>query len=161
MNGIGVCLWFDSDGEDAAHFYVETFRACGRNAEIRTVARYPAGARGPEGKVMTVAFSLDGQDFLALNGGPMFKFSEAVSLVVSCEDQGEIDAFWSRLCEGGAESMCGWLKDRFGLSWQVVPKALERIVGASDARRSERVMAAVMGMRKFDLAALEAAAASV
>ena len=155
---ISPCLWFDSQAEDAAKFYTGVFN----NSRITTVARYGEAGREvhgrPPGSVMTVAFELEGQPFLALNGGPLFRFSEAVSFQVFCGNQDEIDYFWSRLTDGGAESQCGWLKDKFGLSWQVVPAELPQLIAGADAAAMERLMTAVMTMRKFDLAELQRAA---
>jgi len=155
---ISPCLWFDSQAEDAAKFYTAVFE----NSRITTVSRYAEAGREvhgrPPGSVMTVAFELDGQPFLALNGGPLFRFSEAVSFQVFCDTQDEIDYFWSKLSDGGAESQCGWLKDKFGLSWQVVPSALPQLIAGADAAALERLMTAVMKMRKFDLAELQRAA---
>ena len=148
------CLWFDTDGEAAAELYTSIFP----NSKIARVARYgPAGPR-PEGTVMTVDFELDGQPFLALNGGPEFTFSEAVSFQVSCESQEEVDHYWSKLSEGGEEGPCGWLKDRFGLSWQIVPKRLMELLSDPDRERSQRVMKAMLEMKKLDIAGLEQAA---
>ena len=124
MRGITPCLWFDTEGEEAAKFYTSVFP----NSRITDVARYGSAGPRPEGTVMTVDFELDGQQFMALNGGPDFKFNEAISFQVSCETQEEVDRFWSTLSEGGEEGPCGWLKDRFGLSWQVVPAVLEELV---------------------------------
>ena len=149
------CLWFDTEGEDAATFYVSVFP----NSRILDVARYgPAGPRA-EGTVMTVSFELTGQTFLALNGGPQFTFSEAISFQVSCDGQAEVDSFWSRLSDGGEEGPCGWLKDRFGVSWQIVPTALPRLLGDPDPDRAQRVMRAMLKMRKLEIAELERAAA--
>jgi predicted 3-demethylubiquinone-9 3-methyltransferase (glyoxalase superfamily) len=156
---IAPCLWFDCEAEDAARLYVSIFPDSG----IDAVSRY--GKEGfeihgkPEGTAMTVSFHLRGQSFTALNGGPQYEFSEAVSFQVSCETQAEVDHYWSRLSDGGEEGPCGWLKDRFGLSWQVVPTALPRLLGDPDAAKRERVTKAFMGMKKFDIAALERAAA--
>jgi predicted 3-demethylubiquinone-9 3-methyltransferase (glyoxalase superfamily) len=156
---IAPCLWFDSEAEDAARLYVSIFPDSG----IDAVSRY--GKEGfeihgkPEGTAMTVSFHVRGQSFTALNGGPQYKFSEAVSFQVSCETQAEVDHYWSKLSEGGEEGPCGWLKDRFGLSWQIVPTALPRLLGDPDAAKRERVTKAFMGMRKFDIAALERASA--
>ncbi len=148
-------LWFDKEAEEAANFYVSIFP----NSKVGKIARFGAGAPGPEGSVMTIAFELDGQPFAGINGGPIFKFSEAVSFVVNCADQAEVDHYWDKLTsDGGKESQCGWLKDRFGLSWQVVPTRLFELIGEDDAARSARVMAAVMQMVKLDIAKLEAAA---
>jgi predicted 3-demethylubiquinone-9 3-methyltransferase (glyoxalase superfamily) len=157
-NRITPCLWFDSEAEEAAKLYTAIFA----NSRIKQVSRYPEAGRDVHGKaagsVMLVEFELDGQTFTALNGGPQFKFSEAVSFQVMCDGQSEIDYFWARLSEGGREGKCGWLKDRFGLSWQVVPSVLPQIMKGSDGARSERIMSAVMKMRKFDLEALQRAA---
>jgi predicted 3-demethylubiquinone-9 3-methyltransferase (glyoxalase superfamily) len=156
---IAPCLWFDREAEDAARLYVSIFPDSG----IDAVSRY--GKAGfeihgkPEGTAMTVSFRLAGQSFTALNGGPQYRFSEAVSFQVSCETQAEVDHYWSRLGEGGEEGPCGWLKDRFGLSWQIVPTALPRLLGDPDAAKQERVTQAFMGMKKLDIEALERAAA--
>jgi predicted 3-demethylubiquinone-9 3-methyltransferase (glyoxalase superfamily) len=146
-------LWFDDQAEEAAKFYTSIFP----DAEIVQVVRYPAGAPIPAGKVMTVAFRLDGMDFVALNGGPQFPFTEAVSFVVECADQAEIDHYWDRLTSGGGKPVqCGWLKDRYGLSWQVVPKDIGRYF--RDPTAAERVMQALMPMVKIDIRKLEEAA---
>jgi predicted 3-demethylubiquinone-9 3-methyltransferase (glyoxalase superfamily) len=151
------CLWFDGRAEEAARFYVSVFP----RSKVATITRYGEAASKaagrPLGSVLTVDFELDGQKVLALDGGPLFRFTEAVSLVVECEDQAEIDHYWSRLTVGGEESACGWLKDRFGLSGQVVPKALGRMWSDPDARKTERVMVALLTMKKLDLARLERA----
>jgi predicted 3-demethylubiquinone-9 3-methyltransferase (glyoxalase superfamily) len=155
MQTITPCLWFDTEGEDAARFYTSIFP----NSTITDVARYGSAGPRPEGTVMTVAFELDGQKFVALNGGPDFTFNEAISFQVSCETQEEVDAFWTRLTEGGGEEgPCGWLKDRFGVSWQIVPTALPKLLGDPDPERSQRVMAAMLNMKKIEIAELEAAA---
>ena len=147
-------LWFDTEAEQAAEFYVSIFE----NSRITNVARYTeAGPREP-GTVMTVAFELDGQPFVGINGGPEFTFSEAVSFQVDCEDQAEVDSFWERLGEGGEEGPCGWLKDRFGLSWQVVPSGMDELFADPDPTRAERAMRAMFGMKKLDLAELQRAA---
>lgn len=151
-------LWFDTQAEDAARFYCALFP----NSKITTVARYSAevakAAHMQEGQVMTVAFDLDGHSFLGLNGGPIFKFSEAVSFVVPCADQAEIDRYWDALtADGGQPGQCGWLKDRFGLSWQIVPASLERYMTTGSAEQQRRVMAAVMQMQKLDADAIERA----
>jgi predicted 3-demethylubiquinone-9 3-methyltransferase (glyoxalase superfamily) len=156
MNTITPCLWFDTEGEDAANFYVSVFP----NSTIVDVARYGSAGPRPEGTVMTVSFELDGTPFVALNGGPDFTFSEAISFQVSCEGQDEVDAYWSKLSEGGEEGPCGWLKDRFGVSWQIVPTALPRLLGDPDPERSQRVMAAMLEMKKIEIAELERAAAA-
>ena len=155
MNTITPCLWFDTEGEDAANFYTSVFP----NSKIVDVARY--GEAGPRaaGTVMTVSFELDGQKFVALNGGPDFSFNEAISFQVSCETQAEVDAYWSKLSEGGEEGPCGWLKDKFGLSWQIIPTALPRLLGDRDREKSQRVMQAMLSMKKIQVDALERAAA--
>jgi len=145
-------LWFDDQAEDAAKLYTSIFP----DSQIVQVAHYPPGAPVPAGKVMTVAFRLDGLDFVALNGGPQYPFTEAVSFVVECADQAEIDHYWDRLtADGGRPVQCGWLKDRYGLSWQVVPEDIGRYF--TEAKSAERVMQALLKMVKLDLAALEAA----
>jgi predicted 3-demethylubiquinone-9 3-methyltransferase (glyoxalase superfamily) len=156
MQKITPCLWFDTEGEDAATFYTSVFP----NSRIREITRYGSAGPRAEGTVMTVSFELDGQEYVALNGGPDFTFNEAISFQVSCEGQGEVDRLWSTLSEGGEEGPCGWLKDRFGLSWQIVPTALPRLLADPDRDRSQRVMQAMLEMRKIDIAALEAAAAA-
>ncbi|MEK6275681.1 MAG: VOC family protein [Actinomycetota bacterium] len=155
MQKITPCLWFDTEGEDAANFYTSVFP----NSRIVDVARYGSAGPRPEGTAMTVSFELDGQEFVALNGGPDFMFNEAVSFQVSCKDQEEVDAFWSKLSEGGEEGPCGWLKDRFGLSWQIVPTALPKLLSDPDAEKSQRVMEAMLKMKKIDIDELERAAA--
>ena len=155
MREITPCLWFDTEGEDAATFYTSIFP----NSKILDVSRYGDAGPRPAGTVMTVDFELDGQKFLALNGGPEFTFSEAISFQVHCEDQDEVDAYWTKLSEGGEEGPCGWLKDRFGLSWQIVPTRLPELLGDPDREKAQRVMACMLGMRKIDIADLERAAA--
>jgi len=155
MQKITPCLWFDTEGEEAAELYTAVFP----NSRIGHVARYGSGGPRPEGTVMTVSFELDGQKFVALNGGPQFTFDESISFQVSCETQEEVDAFWSKLSEGGEEGQCGWLKDRFGLSWQIIPTALPRLLGGPDAEKSQRVMQAMLKMKKIEIDALERAAA--
>jgi predicted 3-demethylubiquinone-9 3-methyltransferase (glyoxalase superfamily) len=154
MQKITPCLWFDGQAEEAANFYVSLFE----HAKITDVARYPEGTPGPAGEVMTVDFELEGQAYTALNGGPEFTFTEAISLVVHCEDQDEVDRFWSRLSEGGAESQCGWLKDRFGLSWQIVPDRLNELLSDPDPARSQAAMQAMLQMQKIEIKVLEDAA---
>jgi len=144
-------LWFDHQAEEAAHFYVAIFP----NSQVTKLVRYGPAGPGPRGSVMTVEFELDRQAFAALNGGPLFKFSEAVSFVVNCQTQAEVDAYWDQLTAGGAEVQCGWLKDRFGLSWQIVPAGLAELL--SDPATGQRVMQAMLGMKKLDLAALQRA----
>ena len=156
MRGITPCLWFDTEGEEAAKFYTSVFP----RSRITDVARYGSAGPRPEGTVMTVSFELDGQKLLALNGGPEFTFSEAVSFQVLCESQDEVDTYWSTLSEGGQEGPCGWLKDKFGLSWQIVPTRLTELLEDPDREKSQRVMAAMMEMRKIDVDALERAAAA-
>ena len=159
MQKIAPFLWFDGKAEEAANFYVSVFK----NSRIGGVARYgEAGAKAsgrPKGSVMTVAFQLDGQEFVALNGGPHFKFTEAISLVVNCETQAEIDELWEKLSAGGEEGRCGWLKDKYGMSWQIVPIAIGKLMQDPDAGKSEKVMQAVLKMNKLDIEALRRAAA--
>jgi predicted 3-demethylubiquinone-9 3-methyltransferase (glyoxalase superfamily) len=150
---ITPCLWFDGQAEEAANVYVSIFR----NSKITAISRYGDAGPGPKGSVMVVGFELDGQAFTGLNGGPMFKFNEAISMVVNCETQEEVDHYWDRLLEGGEPSQCGWLKDRFGMSWQIVPTALVEMVQDKDPARSRRVMAAMLKMRKLDIAGLKQA----
>ena len=151
---ITTCLWFDTQAEEAARFYTSIFR----NSKMGEISHYGDNAPKPKGTVMTVSFELDGQPFMGLNGGPEFRFTEAISLVVNCEDQKEVDHYWSKLLEGGGETQaCGWLKDRYGLSWQVVPKVLMKMIADKDPAKSSRVMQAVMQMIKLDIPTLEAA----
>ena len=156
MQKITPCLWFDTQGEDAARFYTSVFP----NSRITEVTRYGSAGPRPEGTVMTVDFELDGQEFMALNGGPDFTFSEALSFQVFCETQDEVDGYWSKLSDGGQEGPCGWLKDRFGLSWQIVPKVLPELLADPDAAKAQRVMQAMLGMRKIQIDELEQAAAA-
>ena len=159
LKRIRPCLWFDGQGEQAANFYVGIFP----NSRIVKVVRFGEAGyeihQRPAGSVMTVDFELDGQSFTALNGGPMFKFNEAVSLQIDCESQEEVDFYWTKLSEGGdpAAQQCGWLKDRFGLSWQVVPEAMLALMDDPTSAASQRAFAAMMGMKKLDLAAVERA----
>jgi predicted 3-demethylubiquinone-9 3-methyltransferase (glyoxalase superfamily) len=149
-------LWFDTQAEEAARFYVSVFK----NSRIGQIARYGDAGPGSKGQVMTVTFELDGVHFTALNGGPHYKFTEAFSLQVDCADQAEIDDLWERLTAGGGEpGPCGWLKDRFGLSWQIVPDIMGQLIGGDDPAKSQRAMQAMMQMGKLDIAALEAARA--
>ena len=151
-------LWFDRQAEQAAEFYVSIFP----NSRILGTTRYPDGAPGPAGEVMTVDFELDGQRFTGINGGPHFTFDEAVSFLVPCADQAEVDRYWDALLEGGGTtSQCGWLKDRFGLSWQVVPDGMDELLADADPERAQRAMQAMLGMVKLDVAALRAAADGV
>ena len=147
-------LWFDTQAEEAAEFYVSVFP----NSKITDVSHY--GEAGPReaGMVLTVDFVLDGQRFTAINGGPQFTFDEAVSLLIECADQDEVDHYWEKLTDGGEESQCGWLKDRYGLSWQVVPSGMNDVMNDPDPARADRAMKAMLGMRKLDVAALQAAA---
>ena len=153
MPKINPFLWFDHQAEEAANFYVSVFP----NSRIVEVTRYGDVGPGPKGSVMTVAFDLDGQRFNALNGGPVFRFTEAVSFVVDCRDQAEVDHYWDRLTDGGEPGQCAWLKDRYGVSWQIVPQALIRLLKDPDPVKSQRVMAAMLKMTKIDVARLEAA----
>ena len=155
MKEIVPCLWFDTEGEEAAEFYTSVFP----NSKILDVSRYGEAGPRPAGTVMTVNFELNGQEFLALNGGPDLTFSEAISFQVFCEDQDEVDRYWAALSEGGEEGPCGWLKDRFGLSWQIVPTRLSELLSDPDPERSQRAMKAMLGMKKIDIADLERAAA--
>ena len=154
---ITPCLWFDTQGDEAATFYTSIFP----NSKIVDISRYGDAGPRPAGTVMTVLFELDGQRFLALNGGPQFTFSEAVSFQVDCATQEEVDRYWDSLSEGGEEGPCGWLKDRFGLSWQIVPSALPRLLSDPDREKSQRVMAAMLGMKKIKIDELERAAEGV
>jgi predicted 3-demethylubiquinone-9 3-methyltransferase (glyoxalase superfamily) len=151
---ITTFLWFDNNAEEAANFYVSIFQ----NSKIVSSARYTDAGPGPKGSVMTIAFQLDGRDFTALNGGPQFKFTEAISLVVHCKTQEEVDHFWEKLSEGGEKVQCGWLKDKFGLSWQVVPDALLELLQDGDSQKLQRVMKAMMQMKKLDIEGLKQAA---
>ena len=156
MPEITPCLWFDTEGEDAANFYTSVFP----NSRIVDVARYGSAGPREEGTVMTVEFELDGLTFVALNGGPDFTFNEAISFQVDCKDQEEVDAYWSKLSEGGEEGPCGWLKDKFGVSWQIVPTALTELLSDPDREKSQRVMAAMLKMKKIEIDELERAAAA-
>lgn len=147
MQKITPCLWFDTQAEDAAKFYTSVFK----NSSIGAVSRYSEGMPMPAGTVLTVAFTLDGQEFTALNGGPAFRFTEAISFQIDCADQAEVDEYWNRLTDGGEESQCGWLKDRFGVSWQIVPSDLEKYIGGPDTAGAQRAVQAMMQMRKIDI----------
>jgi predicted 3-demethylubiquinone-9 3-methyltransferase (glyoxalase superfamily) len=154
MQKITTFLWFDDQAEEAANLYISIFK----NSKILGVSRYGEGSPGQPGKVMTVNFQLNGQEFIALNGGPEFKFSEAISLYVNCETQAEVDELWVKLiAEGGEESQCGWLKDKFGLSWQIVPTALGGLIGGPDPVKAQKAMQAMLKMKKLDIAALQRA----
>jgi len=153
MQKITPFLWFDNNAEEAVNHYLSIFK----NSKIVTTARYGDAGPGPKGSVMTIAFQLEGQDFIALNGGPMFKFNEAISLSVDCKTQEEIDELWEKLCDGGQPGQCGWLKDKFGLSWQITPSVLIEMLQDKDAEKLKRVMQAMLQMRKIDIAALRRA----
>lgn len=146
-------LWFDGNAEEAARFYVSVFKS----SKIVTTARYGDAGPGPKGSVMTVVFSLDGQEFIGLNGGPHFKFTEAVSFSIDCKTQDEVDYYWDKLSAGGEPSQCGWLKDKFGLSWQVNPGVLGEMLSDPDPAKAKRVMEAMLKMKKIDIAALKRA----
>jgi len=154
MTKLTPCLWFDTQGEEAADFYTSVFA----NSRILDVSRYGEAGPRPAGTVMTVSFELDGQKFLALNGGPQFVFNEAISFQIDCRTQEEVDHYWDRLGEGGEAGPCGWLKDRYGVSWQVVPSRLSELLADPDPETSQRVMGAMLQMGKIDIAALEDAA---
>jgi predicted 3-demethylubiquinone-9 3-methyltransferase (glyoxalase superfamily) len=154
MQKLTTCLWFNMNGEEAAEYYTSIFP----DSKIVAVGRYTDAGPGPAGTAMVVEFELAGQTFTALNGGPDFTFSEAISIQVSCEDQDEVDYYWTRLTEGGEEGPCGWLKDRYGLSWQVCPNVMDELLNDPDRERSQRAVKAMMGMKKLDIAALLAAA---
>jgi predicted 3-demethylubiquinone-9 3-methyltransferase (glyoxalase superfamily) len=156
MRKLRPCLWFDTEGEAAARFYTSVFP----NSSILEITRYGSAGPRSEGMVMTVTFELDGERFIALNGGPGFTFNEAISFEVSCESQEEVDMFWSTLSEGGEEGPCGWLKDKFGVSWQIVPTRLEELITDPDQEKAQRVMAAMLKMRKIEIDELERAAAA-
>jgi predicted 3-demethylubiquinone-9 3-methyltransferase (glyoxalase superfamily) len=155
MQKITPFLWFDNQAEEAVEFYTSVFK----NSKIGSMARYDeasaAAAGRPKGSIMTASFQLEGQEFIALNGGPVFKFNESISFVVNCDTQKEIDYFWDKLTEGGQESQCGWLKDKFGLSWQIVPSSLSKLISGSDKEKSKRAMAALMKMNKLIIVDLE------
>jgi predicted 3-demethylubiquinone-9 3-methyltransferase (glyoxalase superfamily) len=153
MQKITPFLWFDDKAEEAMNFYVSIFR----NSKRGRISRYGDAGPGPKGTVMVATFQLEGQDFIALNGGPHFKFTEAISLVVNCETQDEVDAFWDKLSEGGSKGQCGWLKDKFGLSWQIVPTALGELMSDPDPEKSTRVMQAMLQMNKLDIERLKQA----
>lgn len=146
-------LWFDHQAEEAAIFYVSLFK----NSRITKITRYGEGAPAPAGSIMTVEFELAGVPFVALNGGPYFQFTEAISMSVDCQDQAEVDEYWEKFTDGGTPSQCGWLKDKYGLSWQIVPSILGRLLSDPDAARVKRVTAALLGMSKIDIARLVAA----
>jgi len=153
MQKITPFLWFDNQAEEAMNFYVSVFK----NSKRGRISRYGEAGPGPKGTVMVATFQLEGQEFIALNGGPHFKFTEAISLVVNCETQDEVDAFWEKLSEGGSKGQCGWLKDKYGLSWQIVPTALGQLMSDPDPEKSKRVMQAMLQMTKIDIKKLKQA----
>jgi predicted 3-demethylubiquinone-9 3-methyltransferase (glyoxalase superfamily) len=153
MQKISPYLWFDDQAEEAVNFYTSIFK----NSKILNVARYGEVGPGPKGSVMTVAFQLDGQEFIALNGGPHFKFTEAISFFVSCKTQEDVDDLWEKLSEGGEKVQCGWLKDKYGVSWQIVPTILGEMVSDPDPAKSQRVMEAMLQMKKIDIEGLKKA----
>jgi predicted 3-demethylubiquinone-9 3-methyltransferase (glyoxalase superfamily) len=153
MQKITPFLWFDNQAEEAANFYVSTFK----NSKIETVSRYGEAGPGPKGSVMIVQFQLEGQRFTALNGGPLFTFTPAISLLVDCETQDEVDDLWERLSAGGRPDRCGWLQDKYGLSWQIIPSALGKLMSDPDPQKSQRVMQAMLQMDKIDIKRLEQA----
>ncbi len=155
MQKITTCLWFDGQAEEAMNLYTSIFE----NSKVGKVTRYGDTGPGPKGSVLTCSFELEGREFTALNGGPQFKFTEAISLVVDCKDQAEVDYYWEKLtADGGAASQCGWLKDRFGLSWQIIPRRLMELLGDPDAGRAQRATEAMLKMQKIEVAELERAA---
>ena len=153
MKKITPFLWFDDKAEEAMNFYVSIFK----NSKVGSVTRYGEAGPGPKGTVMTATFQLDGQEFIALNGGPHFKFTEAISFSVDCNTQEEVDELWEKLSEGGQKSRCGWLKDKYGLSWQIVPTVLTEMLGDKDPEKSKRVMGAMLQMNKLDIKTLKQA----
>ncbi|MGA8342089.1 MAG: VOC family protein [Candidatus Sulfotelmatobacter sp.] len=153
MQKITPFLWFDDKAEEAMNFYVSIFK----NSKVGKVTRYPEGGPGPKGTVMSVTFQLNGQEFYALNGGPLFTFTPAISFFVNCETQQEVDELWEKLSAGGEESRCGWLKDKYGLSWQIIPSVLGKMLQDTDAEKAKRVMNAMMQMGKIDINRLQQA----
>jgi predicted 3-demethylubiquinone-9 3-methyltransferase (glyoxalase superfamily) len=153
MQKLTPCLWFNFNAEEAINHYLSIFK----NGKVLDVSRYGDAMPELKGKVLTMRFELEGQEFQALNAGPQFPFTEAISISVDCADQAEVDALWAKLCEGGSPSQCGWLKDKFGLSWQIVPRALVQMLKDPDLAKAQRVMGAMMKMQKIDIAALHAA----
>ena len=153
MQKITPFLWFDNQAEEAVNFYVSLFK----NSKINTVKHYGDAGPGPKGSVMIVTFQLEGQDFIALNGGPTFKFTPALSLYVDCETQEEVDQLWEKLSDGGRKDRCGWLQNKYGLSWQIIPRALQQLMGDPDAKKSASVMQAMLQMDKIDIEALRRA----
>ena len=154
MQKITPFLWFDDNAQEAVNFYTSIFKG----SKIKNVSRYGDAGPGPKGTVMVMTFELEGQEFMALNGGPQFQFTEAISLVVNCKNQEEVDHYWNKLSKGGQEVQCGWLKDKFGLSWQVVPTILGELMQDKDPAKRERVMKAMLGMVKMDVEGLKRAA---
>ena len=153
MQRITPFLWFNDNAEEAVNFYTSIFR----NSKILSMSRYPEGTPDPAGKVMTATFQLEGQEFIALNGGPQFRFTEAISLFVNCETQNEVDELWEKLSAGGEKGQCGWLKDKYGMSWQIVPTALGQLLGDKDPRKAQNVMQAMLKMTKINIAELKRA----
>ena len=151
--GLTTCLWFDGQAEEAANHYTSIFE----DSKLGKVSRYGEAGPGPAGSVLTAEFELNGQKFVALNGGPEFTFNEAISFQVFCDDQEELDLYWSKLSEGGEEGPCGWLKDKYGVSWQIIPAVLPKLLGDSDTEKANRAMEAMLSMGKLDIAALERA----
>jgi predicted 3-demethylubiquinone-9 3-methyltransferase (glyoxalase superfamily) len=155
MQKITTFLWFNDNAEEAANFYCGIFK----NSKILSMARFGEAGPGPKGSVMAVTFQLEGQQFMALNGGPLFSFTPAISFFVNCQDQAEVDELWEKLSAGGEESRCGWLKDKFGLSWQIIPTALSELLGHKDPEKAKRAMQVMLQMGKIDIAKLQRAAA--
>ena len=153
MQKITPFLWFDGKAEEAMNFYISIFK----NSKVGRVTRYGEAGPGPKGTVMSAMFQLEGQEFMALNGGPQFRFTPAISFFVNCETQQEVDELWEKLCEGGKKDRCGWLKDKYGLSWQIIPSALGKMLGDKDAEKSKRVMEAMLQMDKIDIKRLQEA----
>jgi two-component system sensor histidine kinase QseC len=154
QNKISICLWFDDNAEEAVKFYQGIFK----KSKVISKSYYDENSPMPAGSVLTIRFNLEGQEFLALNAGPQFKFTEAISVVVQCKDQKEIDYYWEKLSKGGEKSVCGWLKDKFGLSWQVAPAEIDKLIAAKDKQKASRVLQAIMKMKKIDIGKLRAAA---
>jgi|SRR5277367_4613484 len=153
MQKITPFLWFDNNAEEAMNFYISIFK----NSKAGTITRYGEAGPGPKGTAMSVTFQLDGQEFFALNGGPLFKFTEAISLFVNCETQADVDELWEKLLEGGIASRCGWLKDKYGLSWQIIPSVLTRMLGDKNPGKAKKVMEAMLQMTKIDISLLQQA----
>src|SRR5256884_5177989 len=153
MQKITTFLWFDNKAEEAANFYVSLFK----NSKLKEIRRYGDAGPGPKGSVMTITFQIEGQDFIALNGGPHFSFTPAISLFVNCETQEEVDQLWEKLAEGGRKDRCGWLQDKYGLSWQIIPRALQQLMSDPDPKKSASVMQAMLQMDKIDIEALKRA----